>query len=375
MILHLLTNEQFTDYAIAQFSASEMKSEFVLIPSNHEDWKMKLMDKCTIIRQGSSEFKELLNHLGDYTGIILHGMFWGGWQKHILQRVPEHVKVAWVFWGGEIYGRSDSTLSRYAPITNLVVRIREIMNGKKKCVNTSWELPLELYQRIDYCLTDELEEFEYVREFFKNEHMQHGWYNYYDLDTTLGALKNESCNGNNIIVGNSATDTCNYFDVIPHLRRYLQKEQKVILPLSYGAPWIKNIVSKYAKFWLGKHSMPLYEYMPRENYNRLIQSCSTMIMAHYIPQAQGNILTGLWLGMRVYLSEKSIAYKFFKRLGCIVYSFESEFKIFGLSKLSEDQKNTNREILSQWYSSEHTMLGVKNIVETLLKNDIYDTNK
>ena len=100
-----------------------------------------------------------------------------------------------------------------------------------------------------------------------------------------------------------------------------------------------------------------------------------MIMNHYIPQAQGNILVGLWLGMRVYMSEKSLSYKFFKRLGCIVYSFESEFKIFGLSKLSEDQKNTNREILSQWYNNEHTMSGVKNIVVTLLKNDTYDPNK
>ena len=362
MILHLLTDEKFTDYAIAQFSASEMNSEFVLIPSNNNliD-QVKLIDQCTIVRQGSSEFKELLNRLGDYTGIILHGMHWGGWQKYILQRVPEHVKVAWVFWGGEIYGRSDSTLSRYAPITNFVVRIREIMNGKKNCVNTSWELPLELYQRIDYCLTGELEEYEYAKEFLNHPALKHLWYTYYDMDATIGSLKNGVCNGNNVIVGNSATDTCNYFDAIPYLSRCLQKDQKVILPLSYGAPWIKNIVSKYAKFWLGKHSMPLYEYMPRENYNRLIQSCSTMIMAHYIPQAQGNILTGLWLGMRVYLSEKSIAYKFFKRLGFVVFSFETEFKKYRLTPLAEEERAENRKVLTEWYSAEHVLNAAKEV--------------
>ena len=375
-ILHIVTDEKFTDYAIAQFSAPEMMSEFVLVPSNNNLMnQVKLRDKCTIIRQGSSEFKELLNHFGDYTGIILHGMHWGGWQRYILQSVPKHVKIAWVFWGGEIYGRSDCTLSRYAPITNFVVRIREIVNGKKKCANTSWELPLELYQRIDYCLTDELEECEYVREFLKNNHMQYLWYNYYDLDSILESMKNDASTGNNVIVGNSATDTSNYFDVIPFLFKHLQKDQKVILPLSYGAPWIMRLVPKYAKLFLGKAVMPLLEFMPRDEYNKVLQSCSVMIMNHYIPQAQGNILVGLWLGMRVYMSEKSLSYKFFKRLGCIVYSFESEFKIFGLSKLSEDQKNTNREILSQWYNNEHTMSGVKNIVVTLLKNDTYDPNK
>ena len=355
MILHLLTDEKFTDYAIAQFSAPEMKSEFVLVPSNNMMEHVKLIDRCTIVRQGSSEFDALLNRLGDYSGIVLHGMHWGGWQKYILQRVPEHVKVAWVFWGGEIYGRSDSALSRYAPITNFVVRIREIMNGRKKCVNTSWDLPIKLYQRIDYCLTDEQEECEYVREFLKNDHMQHLWYNYYDLDSTLGTLKNEICNGNNIVVGNSATDTCNYFDVIPYLCRCLQKEQKVILPLSYGASWIKNVVSKYAKFCLGKHSMPLYEYLPRENYNRLLQSCSTMIMDQYLPQAQGNIITGLWLGMRVFLSENNMTYRYFKRIGCKIYSIERDLNrnsdVFALMK--QKDIDTNQEVLLKWYSKEN----------------------
>ena len=106
MILHLLTDEQFTDYAIAQFSASEMKSEFVLIPSNHEDWKMKLIDQCTIVKQHSPEFQDLLNRLGQYSGIVLHGMFWH-WQSFVLSHIPQNVKVAWVFWGGEIYGRTE----------------------------------------------------------------------------------------------------------------------------------------------------------------------------------------------------------------------------------------------------------------------------
>ena len=195
--------------------------------------------------------------------------------------------------------------------------------------------------------------------------MQHLWYTYYDMDATLGSLKGERCNGNNVIVGNSATIECNYFDVIPKLRRHLKKDQKVVLPLSYGTPWLMGFVPKYVKFWLGKHAWVLSDFMEREKYNRILQSCSTMIMAQYIPQAQGNILTGLWLGMRVYMSEKSIAYKFFKRLGFVVFSFESEFKKYRYTPLTEEEFALNRKVLTEWYSAESVKKAVQNVVNEL----------
>lgn len=365
MILHLLTNEQFTDYAIEQFGAPEMQSEFVLIPSNHENWRMKHVDKCTIIQQRSREFEDLLNRLDQYTGIIFHGMFWKRWQQPILERVPENVKVAWYFWGGEIYGRSDFDVPKYAPISGLFNKIHLIRKSHRKKVDIAWQLPIELYQRVDYCLTAEAEEFEYVKTFLKNDHMQHLWYTYYDIDATVGALKEAYSNGSNVIVGNSATVECNYFDVIPKIKKYLKKDQRVVLPLSYGAPWMKNAVSKYAKFFLGKASMPLFEYMPRNEYNALLQSCSVMIMAHYIPQAQGNILTGLWLGMRVYLSEKSMTYAFFKRIGAKVFTIEKDIKTYGFTPLSNEERAENRKVLNQWYSKEHVEQAVKEVVNEL----------
>lgn len=366
MILHFLTDEKFTDYAIAQFSAPEMMSEFVLVPSNNNLMgQVKLKDKCTIVRQNSPEFEDLLNRLGRYKGIVLHGMHWGGWQSKILQRVPKHVKVAWYFWGGEIYGRSDYDVPRFAPITKLMVWLHQRKRAQHNIQSTGWELPHELYRRVDYCLTGEEEEYEFAKAFLHHERMQFVWYTYYDIDATVGALKDASCNGNNVIVGNSATDTCNYFDVLPRLKRALRSDQRVILPLSYGSPWVRNSVSKFAKFFIGEAAMPLYEYMPRNEYNALLQSCSVMIMNQYIPQAQGNILTGLWLGMRVYMSEKSIAFKFFKRIGCKIFSLESEYKKFGLTPLPKEEVEENRAILKKWYSREHVMQSAENVVEIL----------
>lgn len=366
MILHFLTDDKFADYAIAQFSAPEMQSEFVCLNTAGRMNLVELQDEVRVMSPHSEQFATFLEgELKKYSAIILHGMHWGWWQKEILKRVPGNVKVAWVFWGGEIYGRSDLHIKRYAPITSLLNRWHLHKNKKKKARNKGWELPIELYRRVDYCLTGEKEEYEYAKAFLKNDHLQHIWYTYYDIDATVGALKDASCNGNNVIVGNSATETCNYFDVIPRLKRRLNPKQKVILPLSYGAPWITNAVSKYAKFFLGNAAMPLLDFMPRDEYNKILQSCSVMIMDQYIPQAQGNILTGLWLGMRVYMSEKSIAFKFFNRLGFKVFSFESEFKKYGLSSLSEEDIAVNRKVMMEWYSQEHVMQSAKNVVNIL----------
>ena len=198
MILHLLTDEKFTDYAIRQFSAPEMESEFVLIPSNNMMHHVKLIDRCLVIRQGSPEFQDLLNRLNQYTGIVLHGLFWPGWQVPILKYVPENVKVAWMFWGGEIYLRSDIKGKQYAPITDFIVKIRKLL---KKCSIQNRPLSRDLYHRVDYCLTGEAEEYEFAKSFLNHPTMQHIWYTYYDLDATIGSLLDKSCNGNNVIVG------------------------------------------------------------------------------------------------------------------------------------------------------------------------------
>lgn len=366
MILHFITDEIFSDYVISQFSSPEMCSEVVCLNASG---KMQLVEQRASVRLMSPYSQNFLTfldtELGKYKAIVLHGMHWGQWQRWILEKVPDNVKVAWVFWGGEIYCRSDLGVTRFAPITKFITQIRNIKKLVIKAKKNDWELPIELYQRVDYCLTSEQEEFEFAKAFLKNEHLQHIWYTYYDIDTTLGAVKNTECNGTNVIVGNSATEECNYFDVIPRIKKYLRKDQRVVLPLSYGAPWVTNSVSKYAKFFIGDAAMPLLEFMPRNEYNKILQSCSTMIMGQYIPQAQGNILTGLWLGMRVYMSEKSIAYKFFKRIGAKVFSFESDFDSYRFVPLSEREKEENRKVLQTYYSRQHVEDALENMIKIL----------
>lgn len=354
MILHLLTDEKFTDYAIKQFSAPEMKSEFVLVPSNNAMEMVKLADKCTIVRQNSPDFDVLINRLDQYTGIIFHGMFWGRWQTPILQKVPKNVKVAWAFWGGEIYSRAEQYDLFLAPITKALNNIHKRYKHIKE--DTSTEIPISLFKRIDYCLTDMQEEYEYAKQ-YSGGSFEHLWYNYYSLDRTVGALLDSRCQGKNIWIGNSAAEKNNHLDILWALFKqglhWTYKDSEVIIPLSYGAQWMGNIVAKVGRFIFGKRARIINTFMPLDEYNALMLSCSTIILGYTQPAAQGNIITALWLGMRVYLSEKNMTYRYFKRIGCVVYSMESELKKYGYAPMEEKDVEQNRAVLKEWYSKEN----------------------
>ena len=78
--------------------------------------------------------------------------------------------------------------------------------------------------------------------------------------------------------------------------------------------------------------------------------------AHYLINFynfRGNIITGLWLGMRVYLSERSFAYQYFKRIGCAIYSIEKDLKEYGYAPMEQKEVEQNRAVLQQWYAKEN----------------------
>jgi len=366
MILFLLTDEKFTDYAIQQFSALGIESEFVLIPSNNMMSHVKLINQCTIINQWSPEFDDFLNRLDQYTGIFFHGLYWGSWQKRVLERIPDNVKIAWYFWGGEIYSRHELETAFLAPLTMALYKTRKLFKRNKS--DTHWELPLPLFNKVDYCLTSMQEEYEYAKQ-FTGAKFKHLWYTCYSLEETVGALMDKQCAGNNVWIGNAATIKNNHLDTLWAIRRSgalrYMKDGQFIVPLSYGELWVKNLFAKWGQRLLGERMRALIEFMPREEYNALMLSCSTMIINYLEPAAQGNIITGLWLGMRVYLSEKSLAYAYYKRIGANVYSLESDLKKYQFAPLSEEERAENRRVLNQWYSKQHVMEAVQNVVHAL----------
>lgn len=362
MILHIISDDKFTDYVIEQFSDPRMKSEIVCIATEPLKYS-KNGDKISVIPFESSEFEKLVSRLGDYSAIVLHGLFWP-YDEVFLRNVPKETKVAWMFWGGEIYSRNELENTYLAPITRFLYWLHSLKYKK-----TRWQLPIELYNKVNYCLTGIGEEYEYAKSYLANENIKHLWYTYYSIEETVGDLMSARTSGDNLFFCNSAAIENNMFDAIINLARHKNRSlignRKIIMPMGYGEPWIKNAIVKIGSFLFPNTFYPIVDFLPRKEYNELLLQCSTIILPYYFPAGQGNILTALWLGLRVYLSERSMAFLFFKRIGAVVFSLESDFPKYGITRIENWEFEQNRDVLKKWYSKKHVLEACDNVVSVL----------
>ena len=368
MILHLLFPDKFGEYAIRQFSEPEMHSEFVIVSSSSSVDTVDSNKGARVVYEDKAEFDSLLNSLAAYKAIVIHGLFFP-WQERILRSIPRNVKVAWVFWGGDIYNRSDIRNNYLSSSSKRLLQKQSIKRIiKNRRIKEQYEIPYELMRRIDFCLTDITEDYCFVKDYLNNS-IKDLWYNYYSVEETIGALMDSMCNGKNILIGNSSSLECNHLDGLKALKKMnLTTVDSIYAPLSYGESWLRNEIITCGKRLFGNKFFPLTSFLPREEYNKIIQSCAVAIMPHYRPQAFGNILTALWLGTRVYMSRHSQLFVFFKRIGTFIFSIEEDFNrnnTLALLPLSDYETEINRRIISSLYST--SVMDQKNriIVHTL----------
>lgn len=377
MILHLLSDDSFSDYVIDQFENQiPGQNEYIVFKWN-SDKKISFIknsNRVNIIQEESKNLYDYCSNLSRFKAIITHNLSTPSQEKIVLA-APDFVKIAWVFWGFEVYNRKENHTFFLGRLTKKVEYhywIKSKLKGILNFLKTSQKsdqvflVNARSYQKVDYCLTHLREDYLYAKNFFKAD-FKFLWYNYFSIDKTLGNLKNEKINGNNILVGNSATLSNNHLEAFKVLKSLDLGNQKIIVPLSYGNnKYASHIIKKGEKLF-GNQLMPLLTYIDRQQYNSILQSCSIVIMYHYRQQALGNIITSLWLGAKVYLSERTTTFSYFKRLGIHIYSIEKDLKANQkmCSPLPNQFVDQNRKILHDEYGKESMNTRIAKLITTL----------
>lgn len=369
MILHISPDDPFINYVVKHFDQYG-NSDYVVVQRGGASCEVKYSDRVKLIHT-NSEILELQNSLSLYNAVIFHGLF-GEWSASLLNAVPENVVVAWMCWGGEVYGRENMD-KWLAPYSKLVYHIKQYFRQRKNKVKQCFFVPIPLFRKISYCLLDMQEELDYTNRLFSTS-MKMLPYNYYTIEDTIRGLKDSFATGNNVFVGNCCAIDGNLPDVYVALAKCYLKgfNGKVISPLSYGELGYRKWIYIMGKLLLGRKFVPLIDYLPLEEYNKIIYSCGAMIQAQHHPQAQGNIITALWLGMRVYLYEDNLTYKYFKRLGVNIFSLNEIFKskYINSSPLNRKETQHNRDILKRVYGTSALEINVLHIINELDKNHI-----
>ncbi|GGW38947.1 TDP-N-acetylfucosamine:lipid II N-acetylfucosaminyltransferase [Arenibacter certesii] len=363
MIVHLFEDEKFVDTTIEKFETiSEGQNRYIVFSNSEHLVHPKKTDKIEIYP--NSWRKLNLNSIfNNCSLLVVHYLSPIKW--FIVKNKPKQLNVVWMVWGKDAYDYFEN-YEQFEPRTNSYIKT----GWRSKLKNTVFydfyhkfkygvytiNKEKDVSLKINYLTTVLPTEFELIKsEFNLNAHFIP--FNYDSLNDLLTDDKNHKL-GDNILIGNSATPSNNHLDVFEKLENI---EQKIIVPLNYGEEYYKRLIIQKGHEWFGSKFQPLTTFMPFEDYQEIVFSCNSMVMHHIRQQGLGNILLALYVGIRVFLNNKSTTYSYFKDIGFKIYDLEQDISLLG-AELKQDEKLLNRSLVQKYYGLEKIYEGTRNIV-------------
>lgn len=382
MILHLHTDSRFTDYAIELFSDSEVPHTH-LVGIRYPGQKLKavkLGDQVETFVFGYHSASKLIRRIKPSL-VVVH--FFDKRWIDLIHSLPTEVKVLWIFWGGDGYSLPKMAASNLDQFTNKWMESAGKTSGISKLkadlgMSSIWNIGFmaslafefirrltskkltleEAFQRINYCGTFLKEDYELLVERYPFEM---NWMDacFISIDRLLSDQSNGTPLGNNLLLGNSATLENNHLDAFELLKQ-LDFDQKIIAPLNYGKDLgdYQQVVVAEGKRVFGTRFSPVTEPLSLKEYNDLLATCSVAIMFHNRQQAFNNILTLLYLGIKVYLKPENTIYQFLNRHGIHVFNVNDLKDANDLMPLDKELQEVNRQLV-------RALFGKKRINETV----------
>lgn len=272
----------------------------------------------------------------------------------------------WLMWGGDLYNTHlvyEGFPIYYEPwylgpkflVYKFLSKFKIRIPSRKKMLSF-------IRDRITYFISDS--DFEvahkYISQYINGKQVK--GFSYYSIDTILGPLKNERIQSDNIMIGNSASFTNNHTYAFKYLSNLDLKKKKVIMPLSYGgSEKYKQHVIKKGKEKFGGSCCPLLEFIPLDDYNQLMLSTGICVFANWRQEAFGNIVMGLYLGAKVFMSNRSPLFDYLKRKDLIIYELETIQQSDIDLQLSDSERINNRRIIEGMFSEETILNNVLKI--------------
>ena len=383
-VLHLVFDDKFIDRAIFQFEKALPGQHNYLLDIPKSDYQIKYVkqhiDKVCLAVRGSKDYLSKIKEAGAEV-VILHSMSY--YYAHIVNTLLSDKKVIWIFWGGEVYDylkefrnnnfkrKTRSLASRYLLHKNLRNWLRPFF-FKLKNPSKVWNFSkYEAFSKIDGLALAHKDEFKTLSTTLNFTTQLH-WFTYYSIEHLISDdVQNMTVNGDNILIGNSATPSNNHLDILFRIKEEISIDnRKLILPLSYGENWYRKKIQNTGTSLFPNNLQVLADFMPLSEYNKVVFSCSVVIMNHLRQQAVGNLIVSFWIGAKVFLDESNPLFAYFKGLGLIVFSIQKDLKSIELNeKLTDKDVLSQRKILLLHYSEanviENTRVMLSNYLESL----------
>ncbi|NQV01225.1 MAG: TDP-N-acetylfucosamine:lipid II N-acetylfucosaminyltransferase [Bacteroidia bacterium] len=384
MLVHFVEDEIIIDQIIDNFLEISDQNHFIVFGRKLN------ADFIHITRVGAwlssydeklGDINEMISTLGA-RAIILHSL--PDVFANIILEIQKNIPICWCVWGSDLYGLPKIKPNTYAPLTKWSLLkskpyigieqfikkhdlLRKIYFEKIKRTDDYYNTRFTAISKISYFSTYIKEDYEVFNKYYPNN-LEFITSAFLHLDQYLAGSKDVTLlsEAGNILIGNANKIESNYLDAITVVAKKVSHLKKVYVVLSYGEndSHKKEVINKGRKM-LNVHFHPLLDFMERDEYLKMLQSCSVGIFNHYRQQAMGNIIAMLYLGARVYLSFRNPAYRFFLRNGILVNSLENEFDNYGISRLSNDVVEGNRSQLYSMFNKKKVLADLGNLTRVV----------
>jgi len=369
-ILHIVHDDKFIDAGYRNFEAAcPNRNKFILFNNQKKlryikSTPVEIYSSLTIYNK-----KKIKKIIKDYYLFIFHSL--SSSELYVLDSLPKDSKILWIGWGYDYYDLIGRELLK--PITKslYVEKTKNSFFQKSKSFTKRilFGSPdkISLLNKIDFFSPVIYEDYVLLKQVIPELGPKYVSWNYEILeDDVIRDFEDTNVNGENILLGNSASFTNNHLDAFENLKKLDLSRRKIIVPLNYGDVEYRNQIVHYGMKDFGDSFVPLIKFMPINDYLATISSCSIVIMNHLRQQAIGNIVIMLYLGAKVFLDPENPVFDFFKKQGAYIYALE-ELATEIDSRLLPDQVEHNRTILRTNWSRNVILKKTKDIIAKLEK--------
>lgn len=369
--LHLVIDEKFINASIEMFERFYPKNNLFVVDAKEADRKfVNNRDNVLFLPYSKKDWLKTVSKYIPYNfhsvNVIVHYL-----TRHSAYQALELEKngcvrnLYWIFYGADLY--------TYLEIKGKYHLYDYRVKGRDKVFRNYVNTFLGRYNYVDaFCA--KLDYFcfwnYYDYEILCNNIRTNAKFKLFYYVTTPNGVNEKlsvrESKSYNILVNNSASFTGNHLTVLNRLSELKLENFKIILPLSYGPSSHITLIEKEIKKIFSKDNYVIIrDYLPIKDYYDIVGSCQYAVMGHRRQEAAGNIGCLLRSGSKVFLREDNNLLRYYKKLGCFIYSFEKDLiSSDALCPLTSEQKRVNRDIMQKRISPER----VETMMVELLKD-------
>ncbi|WP_433645739.1 TDP-N-acetylfucosamine:lipid II N-acetylfucosaminyltransferase [Leucobacter sp. W1038] len=285
----------------------------------------------------------------------------------LIPSVEKSVRVIWSGFGGDYYGSDISPddgilapltaelVGSWAPKLRITGRIAQKLAGYRQ-----GSPKRRAVKRVDAFSAPVPTDLKIMRARYSQFRGDYVQLSYATSEESAGDALNPT--GENILVGNSASPSNNHLDVFEQLAGAKDPGRKVLVPLSYGEPQVyrEAIIAAGVKHF-GEDFVPILDFMPLDDYNRLISSCSFVIMGHRRQQGLGNILAALLSGSTLILDRANPVHEYLSQLGVRLTTLDDlSHRTIQETRLEPDDVIANRALVEQSWARSTVLENLRN---------------